>query len=116
MANLENGDVLQKDKTETENESPVNESDRKLSTMVVAGMAVQKLQNDQKKHQDMKNSITIMRRDSQKVDLHTASEKDEYDRVKMLLEKRLNPNEKNILSKTPLHLACKAVSPRIITY
>ena len=114
MANVENGDVLKTDKTETENESPVNESDRKLSNMVVAGMAVQKLQNDQKKHQDMKNSITIMRRDSQKVDLHTASEKDEYDRVKMLLEKKLNPNEKNILSKTPLHLACKSVSPRII--
>ena len=115
MAEQENSVVLRKDKVDIDSESQENESDRRLSTMVVASMAVQKLQNDQKKHQDMKNSITIMRKDSQKVDLHTASEKDEYDKVKMLLEKKLNPNEKNILSKTPLHLACKSVSPNIIS-
>ena len=115
MADQENGVVLRKEKVDIDSESQENDSDRRLSTMVVASMAVQKLQNDQKKHQDMKNSITIMRKDSQKVDLHTASEKDEYDKVKMLLEKKLNPNEKNILSKTPLHLACKSVSPSIIS-
>ena len=118
MANDQNGVVLRKeskDKTETSNENEENESDRKMSSIVTASMAVQKLQNDQKRIQDMKNSITIMRKDSQQVDLHTASEKDEYDKVKMLLEKKLNPNEKNILSKTPLHLACKSVSPKIIS-
>ena len=86
--------------------------ERKLSTIVTASMAVQKLQNDQKKIQ--KEDITIMRRDSQKVDLHSASEKGDFDNVKLLLEKKFDPNGRNELSKTPLHLACKSLSPKVI--
>ena len=85
---------------------------RKLSTIVTASMAVQKLQNDQKKIE--KKDITIMRRDSQKVDLHSASEKGHYENVKHLLEKKFDPNGRNELSKTPLHLACKSLSPKVI--
>ena len=86
--------------------------ERKLSTIVTASMAVQKLQNDQKKIQ--KEDITIMRRDSQKVDLHSASEKGDFDNVKLLLEKKFDPNGRNELFKTPLHLACKSLSPKVI--
>ena len=88
------------------------EGGRKLSTIVAASMAVQKLQNDQKKIE--KKDITIMRRDSQKVDLHSASEKGDYENVKLLLEKKFDPNGRNELSKTPLHLACKSLSPKVI--
>ena len=115
MENQENGVVHRKEKEKTDNENENQDSDRKMSSIVAASMAVQKLQNDQKRIQDMKNSITIMRKDSQKIDLHNASERDEYDKCKMLLEKNFDPNEQNILSKTPLHLACKCLSPRIIS-
>ena len=94
------------------NEDEDKEVGRKLSTIVTASMAVQKLQNDQKRIE--KKDITIMRRDSQKVDLHSASEKGDYDNVKLLLEKKLDPNGRNELYKTPLHLACKSLSPKVI--
>ena len=87
---------------------------RKLSTIVTASMAVQKLQNDQKRIQ--KKDITIMRRDSQKVDLHSASEKGDYENVKLLLEKNFDPNGRNELYKTPLHLACKSLSPKVTKF
>ena len=94
------------------NEDEDKEVGRKLSTIVTASMAVQKLQNDQKRIE--KKDITIMRRDSQKVDLHSASEKGDYENVKLLLEKKFDPNGRNELSKTPLHLACKSLSPKVI--
>ena len=87
---------------------------RKLSTMVTASMAVKKLQNDQKRIQEFKKNITIMRRDSQKIDLHTLSEKGDYENVKNLLEKKFDANDRNELYKTPLHLACKSLSPKVI--
>ena len=83
------------------NEDEDKEVGRKLSTIVAASMAVQKLQNDQKRIE--KKDITIMRRDSQKVDLHSASEKGDYDNVKHLLEKKFDPNGKNELSKISVH-------------
>ena len=110
-----NTEKISTDKISVVDENDENKTDRKLSAIVTASMAVQKLQNDQKRIQEFKNNITIMRKDSQKVDLHIASEKGDYDKVKLLLSKEFTPNDKNALSKTPLHLACKSLSPKVIT-
>ena len=73
-----NGTINNNSNLEAIEEDGDKDPKRKLSTMVTASMAVKKLQNDQKRIQEFKKNITIMRRDSQKIDLHTVSEKGEY--------------------------------------
>ena len=109
-----NGTINNNSNLEAIEEDEDKDPKRKLSTMVTASMAVKKLQNDQKRIQEFKKNITIMRRDSQKIDLHTVSEKGDYENVKLLLEKKFDPNGRNELYKTPLHLACKSLSPKVI--
>ena len=112
---MENNKVLSSEKLEVIDENEDKSPERKMSTIVAASMAAQKLQNDQKRIQEFKNNITIMRRDSQKIDLHVAAEKGDYDNVKKLIEKKFDPNGKNALNKTPLHVACKSLSSKVIS-
>ena len=112
---MENCNGIETEHMEVVNENEDKGQERKLSTIVTAAMAVQKLQNDEKRIQEFKNTIKVMRQDSKKIDLHLASEQGNYDIVNMLLEKEFDPNGKDELSKTPLHLACKSLSAKIIS-
>ena len=106
---------MSSERIKSEEEAEEQVVGRKLSTIVTASMAVRKLQNDTKKIQQFKETIKVMRHDSSIISLHSASEQGDYDNVQKLLKKECDPNSRNELSKTPLHLACKGLSPNIIS-